>query len=124
MLCANINHSDPVTYILILTHLNKYFQCSLCYVALIIQIDLVVAHRYALFITQGHKERLIWKSIKILNLNFSKNYMVDIKADTRFVLHNIKSKIPALIACFPSDSVSCAVNPTHPLRAVQLHGDR
>ena len=30
-----------------------------------------------------------------------------------FVLHNIKFKIPALIACFPSDSVRCVVNLTH-----------
>lgn len=40
-----------------------------------------------------------------------------------FVWDNIKFKIPALIACFPSDSVRCVVNHTHPLRAVQLHGD-
>lgn len=47
MLCANLNHSDPVTYLPILTHLNKCFQCSLCYEALSIQIDLVVAEMHS-----------------------------------------------------------------------------
>ena len=43
MLCANFTHSDPVTYALIMTHLNISFKCSLYYDTLIIQIHLVVA---------------------------------------------------------------------------------
>ena len=35
--------SDPVIWILKLTHLNKYFKCSLYYDTSIIQVDLVVA---------------------------------------------------------------------------------
>ena len=31
MLCANLIDSDPVTFKLMLTHLNKYLKCSLDY---------------------------------------------------------------------------------------------
>ena len=47
MLCAKLIYSDPVTYILVLTHLIKYFKCSLYYDTLIIQIDLVVAETHS-----------------------------------------------------------------------------
>lgn len=43
MLCANFIYFDSATYILILTHLNKYVKCSLYYDNLINQIDLIVA---------------------------------------------------------------------------------
>ena len=42
MLYANLIYSDTVTYILILTHLNKYLKCSLYYDTLTIQIELTV----------------------------------------------------------------------------------
>lgn len=40
-------YSDTVTYMLILTDLNKYLKCSLYYDSLIIQIDLAVAEIHA-----------------------------------------------------------------------------
>ena len=43
MLCANLIYSAPVTYKVIIKHLNNYFKCVLYYDMLIIQIDLVVA---------------------------------------------------------------------------------
>ena len=43
MLCANVLYSDPVTYIPIFTHLNKYVKFPLYNDILIIQIALLVA---------------------------------------------------------------------------------
>ena len=40
MSCANSIYLDPVTYILILTQLNKYFKCPLNYDTLITQIEI------------------------------------------------------------------------------------
>lgn len=44
-----------MTYLFILTQLNQYFKCSLCYDSLIIQIDLVVAETDS--VNYGHGQR-------------------------------------------------------------------